>query len=165
MTQKKTSPSRKNKDNQLLFAPVELKLGSRILAVASVKKKPSKRCPDPYWNMRIRTQDKSERIIINLGRYPRTQVLDIMFEAYQEYKGGNQPISKPAYSKSAYRLEILLDEWYEKYVSARSPKSGIRTEFQLSRFTIRGYHTCINQLKRYGGDIDLSVWTIGDFAD
>lgn len=153
------------KKNSNPFAPVELNLDSKLLAVATVKKKPSKRCPDPYWMMRICTQYKSKRIIINLGRYPRAQVLEKMLEAYQGQKSKDNPTSKLPSFSAKYPIDILLDEWYKRYVLARSPKSGIRKEFQLSPFTIRNYTTCINQLKTHGGYIDLASWTIGDFED
>ena len=44
------------------------------IAKALYKKKPSKRCPNPYWKMRICGQEKD----INLGRLPRSNVLKQM---------------------------------------------------------------------------------------
>ena len=47
-----------------------------LIAKAFYKKKPSKRCPDPYWKMRF--QDKKE--FLNLGRMSRDKVLIRMKE-------------------------------------------------------------------------------------
>ena len=153
---------RKKKTIEKPFTPVELLIANRTVAVGIVKKKPTKRSPNPYWRMEIKTK-QSERIFINLGRYERGEVLDIMLKAYQEYIA-KQPYLPPT-DPSAYTITELLDEWYAKYVLARSPDSGVRKEYQLSPSTIDCYQRSIEQLKKAGGGIDLSTWTIGYFED
>lgn len=61
--------------SKLELSPVILQneKGEQI-AKALYKKKPSKRCPNPYWKMKIQGQDKH----INLGRFPRSEVLSQM---------------------------------------------------------------------------------------
>ena len=168
MSKKNNHPIKPNHKNKTeLFTPVELKLANQILAVATVKKKPSTRTPLPYWKMEIKTNNKGERIFISLGRYSREQLPDVMLKTYQEHYaiGSQASPQKQTVSKASYPLTLLLDEWFRKYVLIRSPNSGVRKEFQFSIHTVKGYNTCIKQLKRHGGKLNLSSYGIGDIED
>ena len=109
--------------------------------------------------MEFRSPKTEGRHIVNLGRYPREEILDVMLVEYQKL-GSHKPIVD-----DGYYLSELVQEWFDKYVLPRSPSSNIRPEFQLSKYTVKNYRTSVRILKRHGYRIDLSTWNIGIYED